>query len=390
MSAIIAIVTNIPRPYRRALFGVLEKKLSAEGLELRVLFASDPSKHVRRGLPPGGTGETGVGAHVPGITWRRDYERVVSIPVGLGRVLNRLEPVCVVTGGFGPSAVLSTRWCRSARVPHILWSGAWPGHEGDIGRLRTSARGRLVRNSGACIAYGTAAAEYLISLGAAIGHVFCAWNTVDLEGIASAALSAQTRRVDLATKYGLARKNLLFVGSLVERKGVRELVTAGIAATPETSDWTLHFAGGGPMKGELEALASEAGKDPHFRFHGLTPEGDVAELLGLVDGFLFPTKREAWGLVINEAMACGVPVVASPWAGATRDLIEDGVTGFVVEPTDTEKLAATITRLLSDDPVPKQIGHKGAEAVRAKASLEKAAEGFVAAVRCALEGRRDA
>jgi len=111
----------------------------------------------------------------------------------------------------------------------------------------------------------------------------------------------------------------------------------------------------------------------------------VAELLGLVDGFFLPTTKEAWGLVINEAMACGVPVVVSPRAGATRDLVEHGVTGYVVEPSDTRTLAAITTRLLSGDPECARVGRAGAESVRAKASLERTATVFVDAVRCAME-----
>ncbi len=389
MNRTVAVVTNIPRPYRRALFDTVGQQLEAQDLELRLLYTSDPTKHIRRGLPPTDFADPTVEAYVSGISVRTGFERVVAVPTGLSHVLDRHRPACVVAGGFGPSAVMSARWCRKAKVPCILWSGGWPGQEGKIGRLRRAARRRLVRNSAAFVAYGTAAAEYLTTLGAPPEQVFCAWNTVDLEGIAAAARAAAARRSELAPKFAIAARNLLFVGSLVERKGLRELVAAALAAESPSTDWALHLAGGGPLQHELEATVVAAGKQANFRFHGLLPESDVAELLGLVDGFLLPTKREAWGLVVNEAMACGVPTVSSPWAGATRDLIEDGVTGYVVEPTDTPALAAIISRLLSDDSRVREVGKAGATAVRAKASLEKAAEGFVSAIRCALDGPRN-
>jgi glycosyltransferase involved in cell wall biosynthesis len=390
VSGTVVVVTNIPRPYRRALFAILKSQLTTEDLALRVLYASDPAKHVRRGAGAIGLSDPADESYVSGLTFRRGYERVITIPMHLGRMLRESRPVCVVSAGFGPSATIAARWCRKAKVPQVIWSGGWPGQEGNIGQLRLLLRKRLVRGAAAYVAYGTAAAEYLTSLGASAVRVFCAWNTVDLEGISATARAAAARRAELAPKFALAEKNLLFVGSLVERKGLRELVAAALAATPPSADWALHLAGGGPLKEELEATVAAAGKEANFRFHGLLPESDVPELLGLVDGFLLPTKREAWGLVINEAMACGVPVVASPWAGATRDLIEDGVTGFVVEPTDIPALSAIISRLLSDDPACKEIGRAGVEAVRAKASLARAAEGFVAAIDCALgESRND-
>ena len=384
----VVVVTNIPRPYRLALFGVLGTRLASEDLGLQVLYTSDPSKHVRRGAVPAMTAGSTAETYVPGLALRGGYERVISIPTGLGRALKERRPVCVVAGGFGPSAMVSGHWCRGAKVPHVIWSGGWPGHEGKVGLLKTMARRRMVGQAAAFVAYGSAAMDYLVALGAPPEAVFPAWNTVDLEGFASAAREAAARRSELSGKYGLAAKNLLFVGSLVARKGLRELVSAALAAQPPDSGWALHLVGGGPLEEELRQTVRAAGKEDHFRFHGLRPEADVVELLGVADGFILPTKQEAWGLVINEAMACGVPVVASPQAGATRDLIQHGVTGYVVEPTDRQALAAIITLLLSDDTPCKAVGRAGAEAVRAKASLARAADGFVSAVLYATKRTR--
>lgn len=384
MSKTIVVVTNIPRPYRRALFEVTASQLLDKGYALAILYTSDPAKHLRRGPSQTQPGSSHSERYVPGLDIRIGYEHILSIPKGLGRLLAECSPECVVSGGFGAATMLSARWCDSVRVPHVLWSGAWPGQEGHIGRLQSAIRRRLVLGAEAFIAYGTAAADYLVELGAPRHRVFCAWNSVDLEGFASAALAAATRRSELADKYRLAGKNLLFVGSLVERKGVQELVSAALAVDLPRLDWALHFVGSGPLEKKLRETVQAAGKAAHFRFQGLRPEHDVAELLGLADGFLLPSRQEAWGLVVNEAMACGVPVVVSPHAGATRDLVVDGVTGYIVEPSATSELTAAISRLLSANSEPRQIGQAGAEAVRAKASLDKSAESFISAVICAI------
>jgi glycosyltransferase involved in cell wall biosynthesis len=388
MNGTVVVVTNIPRPYRRPLFGLLGERFAAEGLRFRILYTSDPAKHVRRGSPPAAIAYPEMEEYVRGVNLRLGYDRVLAVPTGLRRALAACEPACVVVGGFGPDAVMSARWSRGAKVPQVIWSGAWPGKEGKIGPLQLMIRRWLVRGSRAFIAYGTAAADYLASLGARPDCVFCAWNTVDLEGIASAASVASAERSQLVAKYRLATRNLLYVGTIVESKGLRELVSAALTLQPGDADWALHLVGAGPLEQELKTAARAAGKEANFRFHGLRAPDGVAELLGVADGLVLPTKREAWGLVINEAMACGVPVVASPWAGATRDLIVDGVTGYVVEPGDTARLAEIMSRLLADDPACREVGRAGANAVRANASLEKSAEGFVSAVRCALEGQR--
>lgn len=383
----VAIVTNIPRPYRQALFSTLSQRLAVAGFDLQVLYTSDPAKHVRRGLVEARIDGLAKVAYVPGVDLRLGYERVVTIPVHLRRALDLYRPACVISGGLGLVTFESTRWCRRANVPHVVWSGGWLADQEDESWIRSTFRERLVAATDAFVTYGSAAADYLVSLGADPHRIFCAWNTVDLEGISSAALAAGAMRTGLTSKHRLAERNLLFLGSLVDRKGLRELLAAALTMRPEKPDWAIHLVGDGPLRNELEMTVRSAGMQDHFRFHGLRTPSDVAELLGLVDGLVLPTKQEVWGLVINEAMACGVPVVASYRAGATRDLIENGITGYVVDPDDTAGLAAIMSRLLAADTDCKDVGRAGAVAVRAKASLERSAEGFVEAVRCALAGR---
>jgi glycosyltransferase involved in cell wall biosynthesis len=387
VSRTVVAVTNIPRPYRRALFDVLSRQLADRDIGFRVLYTSDPTKHVRRGANSAALADPRTESWVRGTTVRLSYDHVISIPTGLRKALAELEPACVVIGGFGADALLAASWCKHHGVPRVVWSGGWPGRQGSVGGLRLFSRKRVVRAADAFIAYGSAAADYLVDLGASRDRVFCAWNTVDLEGIAAAAQKARDHRQDLVEKYRLADRNLLYIGTLVDSKGVKELVRAALTMEAPGIDWTLHFAGAGPEMGALKTIAQEAGQNEHFRFHGLLPASDVAELLGLADGLLLPTMREAWGLVINEAMACGVPVVTTPWAGATRDLIEDGATGYVVEPQNIARLAELMLKLVARDRDCQEVGRAGAEAVRAKASLEKAAQGFVSGVECALARR---
>jgi glycosyltransferase involved in cell wall biosynthesis len=384
----VALVTNIPRPYRSALYGPLKRQLEAESLALRVLYTSDPSKHLRRGSPPATVSDPDMESYVPGLSVRIGYERVSTVPTGLRKELDRLHPRCVVVGGFSIDSAAAARWCRAHGTPYLIWSGAWPGQKQRANRLRLWIRKRLVRQAAAYVAYGSAAADYLVALGAPPERVFCAWNTVDLEGIATAARAASGRRPALVEKYGLATRNLLYVGSITASKGVPELVVAALALDLVQPDWALHFLGTGPLEEQLKDSVRQAGREASFRFHGLRPASDVAEMLGLADGLFLPTKHEAWGLVINEAMACGVPVVVSSLAGATRDLIKNGVTGFVVEPDDQAGLTGMMARMVREDPDCIKVGQAGAKAVREKASLERAASGLVAAVRCALVGDR--
>ena len=101
----VAVVTNIPRPYRRALFDTLRTQLATSGLDLRVCYTSDPSKHVRRGATQAGVYDPQTEEFVPGLSLRLGYERVVTVPTGMAKALGQHQPLCVVSGGFGPSSL---------------------------------------------------------------------------------------------------------------------------------------------------------------------------------------------------------------------------------------------------------------------------------------------
>ena len=148
----VAVVTNIPRPYRRALFEVLKQQLSAEGLRLRVLYTSDPTKHARRGSPAAVVADAEVERYVPGLTLQTSYDRVLSVPTGLVRALDDLAPACVICGGFGADALMVKRWCHSNGVPRVVWSGVWPGRTSGPGRLTTARRRWVAKGAAAYVA----------------------------------------------------------------------------------------------------------------------------------------------------------------------------------------------------------------------------------------------
>jgi N-acetyl-alpha-D-glucosaminyl L-malate synthase BshA len=107
----------------------------------------------------------------------------------------------------------------------------------------------------------------------------------------------------------------------------------------------LVFVGDGPERPAAEALAEELGLLPDVRFLGKVDA--VADLLRCADLFLLPSASESFGLAALEALACGVPVVATD-VGGLPDVVQDGVTGALVPVGDTEALAGRSVALLSD------------------------------------------
>jgi glycosyltransferase involved in cell wall biosynthesis len=138
---------------------------------------------------------------------------------------------------------------------------------------------------------------------------------------------------------------LLSVGQLIPRKGFDELFEIYREVRTMRPDVTLLIAGDGPCRKDYEDLVSRE-QWPHVSFLGHLQDDALARCFALADLFVFPTRYDAYGLAIAEAMAAELPVLSSVYAAATQDLVEDGATGFAIEPGNTTENARTILKVL--------------------------------------------
>lgn len=145
---------------------------------------------------------------------------------------------------------------------------------------------------------------------------------------------------------------------------------------------SLVLVGEGPLRGDLEGQARELGlvvrdgvADPvasggaevvFFPFQ----QADVTPLFfARCEAFVLPSTREEWGLVVNEAMACGAPVIVSNRVGSHFDLVRDGQNGFVFVPTDAEQLARILNRFEDDPDLSRRLGDEGRKAIESWAPV---------------------
>lgn len=386
----IVVVTNLPRPYRHALFNEVARLLAGRA-DLIVVYCADAGsdprrKHVRSSYDDAAYTRCTVTPMRLGTTGDKVWSAALGLPV----LLRRLRPAAVVAGGFGIDAVLCHATCRALSTPTVLWNGDWPRREVSVSQLQSAVRRALVPRASACLAYGSRARDYLVSLGADPQRVSVAVNTVDLERFATTAEAARSARREAGNRFGLRDHNLLYVGGLNATKGAPEALRAFARLDAHGVECALHVVGVGPLADELERVAREPGANKCVRFHGFLQGDDVACLAGVCDAFVFPTRRDVWGLVLNEAMACRLPVLASDRAGATTDLIVDGVNGYVIDPDDLTGIAAKVETVLADPVAAAAMGRRALASVRERASLARAAEGFVRGIDIALGRARSA
>lgn len=179
--------------------------------------------------------------------------------------------------------------------------------------------------------------------------------------------------------------NLLFVGHLELDKGETYLLPAVAMLAKDWPGLTLHMVGDGPLRAELETLASRLGIASLVMFHGWLPHATVLALMSHVDLFVLSSVMEPFGIVVVEALNEGCPVVATTACGSSM-AVEQGRTGFVVPPADSQALAEAMRTILAD-PVLKEAMRQGAKKAGAMYRWDRIVERFERVYREVLEAR---
>lgn len=317
----ILVVTEIPAPFRVPAFDALAAKEDVD-LHVAVLAERDP----RRGYVTD-PGTFRFGYHVLRGTAVAARGRWLVLSRGLGRLLRELRPDVIVVGGWNQPAFWQALVAgRRRAIPTVLWveSTARDARLGAAGRIRGAA---LARAQGFLVP-GRASAEYLDGLG------------VPPQAIAVAPNAAEPG-VSVAERVpgpeGECR--FLYVGRLEREKGPDVLVRA-MHDTPGR----LVVVGDGSLRAQLERDAP-AGRT---QFVGYARREELARWYASADAFVLPSRSDTWGMVLNEAAAAGLPLIASEVAGAAHDLVEPGVNGYRVPPDDSPALAEVLRTVAAD------------------------------------------
>ena len=192
------------------------------------------------------------------------------------------------------------------------------------------------------------------------------YNGIDVDGFAARRVDRERKRTEL----GLPRDAYvgITVGRLVPVKGQRYLIEAAARIGDRIPPLMILLAGDGPLRPELEQHAASMGVEDKVRFLGTRQ--DIPELLSCADVFVLPSLNEGLGLVLVEAMAMGVPCVATA-VGGVPEVVADDVTGILVPPRDPRALADAVVRLADDPDRAREMGEQGRERAREMFSIQR-------------------
>ena len=250
-----------------------------------------------------------------------------------------------------PGWALRTYWqavqaCRRFNVPVLVRGDSQLGSQ----RRRAVRLAKsvlfpwLLRRFDGFLYVGQRNRAYLEHYGVPGDRLFFSPHCVDNDAFAQA--SARARAA--APRRGPGdRQRILFVGKLIDRKHPADLLRA--AAAMSTVPVEVAFAGSGELEGSLRQIARDAGIAATFL--GFRNQSELPEVYASADVLVLPSDGlETWGLVVNEAMACGVPAVVSDAVGCGPDLVDPGRTGAIFPLGDVPALAAAVTTVLALDP----------------------------------------
>lgn len=364
-------ITNIPNPYRIPLFNEMSRQFRESNLHLKIIFGAEGYKRRYFKIDPSEIKYDFEILKDEAHTFSEDAEKSYFLYKGLGSLMNREKPDAVIVAGFS-SATMKVFFRKLLKgTPFIIFSGTIEkgGRSGSM--IRKLQRKFLCSNASAFVAYGSLAKEYLVKSGAKAEKVFIGRNTVDTRFFAeeTAKLRAEYGKGD-----GIVR--FTYLGYLVPRKNVKLLLESVKIVAQKRNDFRLDIIGDGVSLDDLKNFVSENRLENVVEFHGFRQKQEIPAFFARSSGLLFQTDFDIWGLVLNEAMAAGVPCLSSPNAGATNDLIQEGITGFEVDFTNRELVATKMNWLIEHREEAQKMGERARDFILNHVTLEKAANGF--------------
>lgn len=254
----------------------------------------------------------------------------------------------VVPGWSLRSYWQAVRACRRARVPVMVRGDSQLAGQrgGAVGKVKGVVFPHMLKQFDACLYVGQRNREYLQHYGVASSRLFFSPHCVDNDAFRQASDAARGAG---GGRAGGRRRHVLFVGRLVDSKRPMDVVQAVARLRSSGQPVDLVIAGAGELQGSMEEAARAAGLDAQFL--GFVNQSRLPSVYASSDVVVLPSIAiETWGLVVNEAMACGVPAVVSDAVGCGPDLIQPGATGAVAPLGDLPALATSIASVLAFDP----------------------------------------
>jgi glycosyltransferase involved in cell wall biosynthesis len=261
--------------------------------------------------------------------------------------LQKLKPDVLAICGYDQAAMLTAlAWTKKNHRIAILMSES---KTDDKPRSYWKEIGKKIifRCFDAALVGGAPHREYAFTLGLPADRIFLGYDVVENDFFSQGANKIKSRQETWREKLGLPRPYFLSVSRFIDKKNIFRLIEAYKIYRQQAQEevWDLVLCGDGPLAARLK---DKAKKISGIHFPGFKQVEDLIPYYGLAGVFVMPSSNfEQWGLVVNEAMASGLPVLVSRACGCAQDLVQEGINGFTFDPYDVEEIAKLMIRMSS-------------------------------------------
>ena len=283
------------------------------------------------------------------------------------KLLDRLQPHVVVSVGWADRAYQRLlRACHKLRLPVVIVSDS---RECDESRspAKEWVKRQLLRGYSAALVAGSESSAYLTKLGFPPDAISQPWNVVDNDLFVAASTPLTPTR---------SSPHFLCVSRLVEKKNHRGLLAAYAAYQRQGGSWGLTLIGSGPLEPELRQAITQLPDPSRVTLQPFQQLPDLKASYAHASAFVLASSTDQWGLVVNEAMAVGLPCLVSNACGCAVDLIDHGRTGWSFDHSDPQALAVLMHQAERQSPQARLAMQQAARERLEGFSLQAFAEGL--------------
>ncbi len=337
----VAVVFHHVGPYHHARLNAAADRLSVTGIEWSAKgydswgAADAPVRYHKVSLFPEATG------HYPG---KAELRRAFWL------ALEQANPDVVAVNGWNNfGSLVAANCCVRCRIPMIVMSESARKDETRTWWKEMIKR-RIVDVYSAALVGGQRHVEYLVELGMPRERIFAGYDIVDNAFFARRTVEIRNSKSEIRKKYGLPENYFLASARFIEKKNLPTLIRAYASYRQESEasgnpPWDLVLLGDGPLREALNSQLSTLNLHSHVHLPGFKQYDELPVYYAFAKALVHPSTTEQWGLVVNEAIASGLPVIVSDRCGCVPELVNWN--GFTFNPLDERDLAERLLEMAS-------------------------------------------
>src|SRR6478752_4236681 len=374
----VAVVFHHIGPYHHARLNAAADRLSVTGIEWSAKgydawgASATPVRYHKVSLFPEAT------AHCPGNA---------KLKQAFWAALEQARPDVVAVNGWNNfGSLVAADCCVRRGIPMVVMSESAQQDE-PRAWWKEMIKRRIVTLYSAALVGGQRHVEYLVELGIPIERIFTGYDVVDNNYFAQHAVEIRNLKREIRNMHGLPENYFLASARFIEKKNLPTLIRAYATYRQKseasgTPPWDLVLLGDGPLRETLNTQLSTLNLREHVYLPGFKPYDELPVYYALANAFVHASTTEQWGLVVNEAIASGLPVIVSNRCGCAPELVNGN--GFTFDPTNEHELTTRLLEMASlSDQERKQLGDNSYR-IAANFAPERFGEGLERAASVAM------